>query len=215
MTRRCAPASTSTAAPTRSTRGRRRWTPAWRSGSCPGPYRIRHYECEAYSVTTNKCPLGPYRGVSRPQACFSIERAMDAVAARARHRSARRPAAQRDPADEYPVRVDHRAVYDSGSTAEALEKILELADHAGLRRQQAEARRRGPAARHRLRALHGADRAHHDRVHQARRADHLRLRLRDACAMDPSGQVLVQVSSHTTARATRRRSRSWWPTSSG
>ena len=44
-------------------------------GILPGPYRIRHYECEAYSVTTNKCPLGPYRGVSRPQACFSIERA--------------------------------------------------------------------------------------------------------------------------------------------
>ena len=34
-------------------------------------------------------------------------------------------------------------LYDSGSTAEALEKILDVADHEGLRRRQTEARAQG------------------------------------------------------------------------
>lgn len=46
----------------------------------PGPYRIRNYRRRAYSVATNKCPFGPYRGVGRPAACFSMERVLDQVA---------------------------------------------------------------------------------------------------------------------------------------
>ena len=56
--------------------------------------------------------------------------------------------------------------------------------------------RRGSAARHRLRALHGADRAHDDRVPEARRADHLRLRLGDAAHGSVRPGARSQVSSH-------------------
>ena len=45
-----------------------------------GPYAIRNAYVEAYSVCTNKVPLGPYRGAGRPEAAFFIERMMDRLA---------------------------------------------------------------------------------------------------------------------------------------
>jgi aerobic carbon-monoxide dehydrogenase large subunit len=46
----------------------------------PGPYDIRNYRVKTYTVATNKAPIGPYRGVGRPGACFAIERTIDEVA---------------------------------------------------------------------------------------------------------------------------------------
>jgi carbon-monoxide dehydrogenase large subunit len=46
----------------------------------PGPYTIPNYRAKHYTVATNKTPLGPYRGVGRPGACFAIERMIDEVA---------------------------------------------------------------------------------------------------------------------------------------
>jgi carbon-monoxide dehydrogenase large subunit len=45
-----------------------------------GPYRIRHLKVNTFTVATNKAPLGPYRGVARPGACFAIERLVDEMA---------------------------------------------------------------------------------------------------------------------------------------
>lgn len=45
-----------------------------------GPYAIDRAYVEAYSVCTNKVPLGPYRGAGRPEAAFFIERMMDRLA---------------------------------------------------------------------------------------------------------------------------------------
>src|SRR5258708_5660069 len=46
----------------------------------PGPYAIRHHRVKTFTVATNKSPIGPYRGVGRPGACFAIERTLDEVA---------------------------------------------------------------------------------------------------------------------------------------
>jgi aerobic carbon-monoxide dehydrogenase large subunit len=46
----------------------------------PGPYTVPNYRARAFTVATNKAPLGPYRGVGRPGACFAIERTIDEVA---------------------------------------------------------------------------------------------------------------------------------------
>jgi aerobic carbon-monoxide dehydrogenase large subunit len=46
----------------------------------PGPYKIANYRARHYTVATNKAPLGPYRGVGRPGACFAIERIVDEIA---------------------------------------------------------------------------------------------------------------------------------------
>ena len=46
----------------------------------PGPYQIPALSVKTWTVSTNKPPLGPYRGVARPGACFAIERTLDEVA---------------------------------------------------------------------------------------------------------------------------------------
>src|SRR3546814_9091767 len=46
----------------------------------PGPYRISAYRARGWTVATNKSPIGPYRGVARPGACFCIERTIDEIA---------------------------------------------------------------------------------------------------------------------------------------
>src|SRR5207302_1067395 len=74
--------------------------------------------------TTNKCPVGTYRGVGRPSACFSMERMMDEVAREL----------GMDPVElrlrnvvrEFPYRTPTGLVYDSGSYAESLEKMRGL-----------------------------------------------------------------------------------------
>jgi len=48
--------------------------------SLTGPYALPELDLSVLSVATNKCPVGPYRGVGRPSACLAIERVMDAVA---------------------------------------------------------------------------------------------------------------------------------------
>src|SRR3954452_11428233 len=50
------------------------------SRNLTGPYRIRDLNLKTYTVATNKAPMGPYRGVARPGACFAIERLVDEVA---------------------------------------------------------------------------------------------------------------------------------------
>ncbi|MGH9231033.1 MAG: xanthine dehydrogenase family protein molybdopterin-binding subunit, partial [Acidimicrobiales bacterium] len=112
-------------------------------GILPGPYRIRNYWVDAVSVATNKCPLGAYRGVSRPAACFTIERTMDAVAehvgvdgAEVRRRNLVR-------AEEFPYTSVTGMVYDSGSFVEALDAALDHADYDALRDEQRRAREQG------------------------------------------------------------------------
>ena len=46
----------------------------------PGPYDIAAYRVKTHTVATNKPPIGPYRGVGRPGACFAIERTIDEIA---------------------------------------------------------------------------------------------------------------------------------------
>jgi carbon-monoxide dehydrogenase large subunit len=46
----------------------------------PGPYTIPHFRAHITTSVTNKTPIGPYRGVGRPSACFAIESTIDEVA---------------------------------------------------------------------------------------------------------------------------------------
>jgi carbon-monoxide dehydrogenase large subunit len=52
------------------------------SENVTGPYDIPCYERRVKAVVTNKTPMGPYRGVGRVLAAFSMERVMDVLAAR-------------------------------------------------------------------------------------------------------------------------------------
>lgn len=117
------------------------WTAAMEagmaSGIIPGPYRLRNYRYRATTVATNKTPLGPYRGVARPGACFAIERTIDEVA----HALGLEPKDVRirnmvSP-DEFPYESVTGMIYDSGRYADGVLTAAAAIDHDGVRRRQA------------------------------------------------------------------------------
>lgn len=111
------------------------------SGNITGPYDIPNYERDVYAVVTNKAPMGPYRGVGRPMACFTIERTMDEIARRlsldpleVRRRNVIRA---------YPHTTATGLVFESGSSAESLDLIEELIDLEAFRAEQRQLREQG------------------------------------------------------------------------
>ena len=102
----------------------------------PGPYKIANYRSRHYTVATNKAPLGPYRGVGRPGACFAIERIVDEVAR----------AVGRDPVEvraENMVRSDAMPFttvggmrLDNGDYPESVRLCADLLDLSGIRTRQ-------------------------------------------------------------------------------
>lgn len=165
-------------------------------GILPGPYRIRNYECDAFSVATNKCPLGPYRGVSRPAAAFSIEQVMDEVAHRVgidtmevRRRNLVRP-------EDYPYESVTGLTYDSGSLQESLELILDEADLPALRREQQQARSEGRHLGIGLSCY--TEQTAHTTTEFAKRGVPIIFGYDSSTVrMDPSGQVNVMLSTHS------------------
>ena len=123
------------------------WTAAADAGMAltvlPGPYKVDHYWAETRSVATNKCPLGAYRGVARPSACYAIERLMDDTAhgigmdpIEFRLRNVVQPG-------EFPYENVTGLIFDSGSYRESLEKVAELLDVPNLRREQELKKKKG------------------------------------------------------------------------
>ncbi|MGH9011547.1 MAG: xanthine dehydrogenase family protein molybdopterin-binding subunit [Acidimicrobiia bacterium] len=165
-------------------------------GILPGPYRIRHYAVDSYAVATNKTPLGPYRGVARPAACFTIERVMDAVAetlgidqAEVRRRNLVRP-------EDFPYTSVTGLVYDSGSMLESLDLALSRADEAAFRKEQADAR---AAGRHLgLGMAVYTEQTAHTFTEFAKRGIPQTFGYETATVrMDPSGQLTVFLSVHS------------------
>jgi aerobic carbon-monoxide dehydrogenase large subunit len=102
----------------------------------PGPYTIPNYRAKHYTVATNKTPLGPYRGVGRPGACFAIERTIDEVAR----------AVGRDPnevralnmvrSEQMPFTTIGGMRLDNGDYAQSVRLCAELLDLPGVRARQ-------------------------------------------------------------------------------
>src|ERR671916_2445952 len=117
--------------------------PLMAQAEMPGPYRLKRYWSRARAVTTNKVPMAPYRGVSRPQFTFVMERLMqkaakqldmDAVEIRRRNLIT---------GEEFPYESPTGVVYDPGSYIESLEKCAEALDFGAWEKRQYEARREG------------------------------------------------------------------------
>ncbi|HVB17064.1 MAG TPA: xanthine dehydrogenase family protein molybdopterin-binding subunit, partial [Stellaceae bacterium] len=102
----------------------------------PGPYTIANYRARFLTAATNKAPLGPYRGVGRPGACFAIERTIDEVAR----------AVGRDPVE---VRIENMIMpgampftsvtdmrYDTGDYPASVRLCTELLDLPQVRARQ-------------------------------------------------------------------------------
>ena len=110
--------------------------PAHAASLLPGPYDLRAYACEAVGVVTNKCPVAPYRGVSRPPANFVTERLVDMIARRldldpmeVRFRNLIRD-------DQFPYRTAAGVVFDSGQYGAAVRRALESVDYERFRLEQ-------------------------------------------------------------------------------
>jgi carbon-monoxide dehydrogenase large subunit len=113
---------------------------AWLYAGC---YDVQAYDFECVGVFTNTTPTDAYRGAGRPEATYAIERAVDALAR----------TLEMDPVElrrknfiaDFPAAIASGLEIDSGDFHASLDKALGLADYDGLRRDQAERRKKGDA----------------------------------------------------------------------
>jgi carbon-monoxide dehydrogenase large subunit len=108
-----------------------------------GAYKIPNISCRVDGVFTNTVPVDAYRGAGRPEAAHVMERVADLVA----RTTGQDPAEVRRrnfiPSTEFPFTTQTGVTYDSGDYAKALDRALEVADYAALRKEQADRRARG------------------------------------------------------------------------
>jgi carbon-monoxide dehydrogenase large subunit len=109
----------------------------------PGCYQIANIDAECVGVFTNTMSTDAYRGAGRPEATFLIERAIDLVAQRLKLDPADVRRKNFIPDNAFPYTTAVGLTYDSGAYHATMEKALEIADYAGLRKQQAELRTQG------------------------------------------------------------------------
>ncbi len=106
----------------------------------PGVYTFDAFSIEIKGVFTNLTPTDAYRGAGRPEAAYACERIMDALA----RELDMDPAEVRrknfyEPFDE-PTATPGGLQYDSMNMQAAMDRVMELADYEGLRREQQQRR---------------------------------------------------------------------------
>ncbi len=113
------------------------------AGMISGTYAIPAITTIINAVKTNAIPTGPYRGAGRPEACYCIERTMDAIA----HELSLDPVEVRRrnliPKDAFPYTTATNTTYDSGAYSYALDTLLAAANYEQLRAEQARLRAQG------------------------------------------------------------------------
>ena len=102
----------------------------------PGPYTITNYRARTLTVATNKAPLGPYRGVGRPGACFAIERTIDEVARAVGRDPVAVRIANMIPSAEMPFTSITGMRYDTGDYAASVNLCAELLHIDAVRERQ-------------------------------------------------------------------------------
>ena len=107
----------------------------------PGPYDFQAYAVRARGITTNTCPMAPYRGVCRPAITLAMERLMDCAAARFGLDPVE--IRRRNLVQSFPYRTATGLTYDEGSYRQALELAAERIDVAAFRERQRAARAKG------------------------------------------------------------------------
>jgi carbon-monoxide dehydrogenase large subunit len=106
----------------------------------PGVYTFDAFSIEIKGVFTNLTPTDAYRGAGRPEAAYAIERTIDALA----RKLDMDPAEVRrrnfyEPFDE-PTETPGGLQYDSMNMQAAMDRLVEMADYEGLRREQQQRR---------------------------------------------------------------------------
>jgi len=112
------------------------------AGIC-GTYRVPTAHAHMRAVHSHTPAVSPYRGAGRPEASLLIERLMDIAA----QETGRDPVALRRinmlTQDELPYLNPLGFEYDCGDFPGALDKVLEIGDHAGLAARKAQSAAQG------------------------------------------------------------------------
>jgi aerobic carbon-monoxide dehydrogenase large subunit len=108
-----------------------------------GAYAIPAIKEDVYGIYTNTTPVEAYRGAGRPEATFILERMMDKVASKVGIDPVHLRMKNLIPPFENGHTVATGLTYDSGNYAGALHKLLDHVNYKDLRREQAEARKKG------------------------------------------------------------------------
>ena len=108
-----------------------------------GQYEIPAISAHLIGAYTNTAPLDAYRGAGRPEACYTIERVVDAAARELGMDPTEFRRRNYVPPDAFPYESPLGHVYDSGEYERALDAALDLVDYDGLRERQAQAREEG------------------------------------------------------------------------
>jgi carbon-monoxide dehydrogenase large subunit len=105
--------------------------PLMAASELPGIYKVGRYAARARGFATHKPPTAPYRGVSRPQIVFVMERLMDKAARRLgmdrieiRRRNTIQP-------HEFPYTGPNGVTYEAGSYVDALDHCVAEVAEAG------------------------------------------------------------------------------------
>jgi len=162
----------------------------------PGPYRVRGYRARSRGVATNKTPIAPYRGVSRPQTVLAMERLMDEAgrvtgvgAAQIRQRNL-------VDAAEFPYRNIMGATYDRGTYRESLARCAELLGYDDWPARQERARAEGKLTGLGL-SCFVEPTAYGTGSFGLRKMTIVPGYERATVRMDPSGSVIVMVGTHS------------------
>ena len=108
-----------------------------------GTYDLPMVRFDAISAVTNTTPTGAYRGAGRPEATSLIERLVDQAARETGHDPIELRKRNFIKPEQFPFTTKVGTPYDSGDYAMTLDKVVELADYAGLRAEQADRIARG------------------------------------------------------------------------
>lgn len=109
----------------------------------PGQYLIPAYKGEAKIALTNKAPHDSYRGASRPEATYLIERAIDELARSLKVDPTDLRLRNFVPKEDFPWKSAGDLTYDSGDYPMNLKRALDLSNYSRLKEEQIRARAQG------------------------------------------------------------------------
>ncbi len=108
-----------------------------------GLYKVKGIWGEMWGTLTNTVPVDAYSGAGRPEASYLIERLVDLAARELNMDPLDIRRKNFIPKDEFPYQTPVAFVYDSGDYNALFDKAVAMADYAGMRAAQAEARKAG------------------------------------------------------------------------
>jgi carbon-monoxide dehydrogenase large subunit len=103
----------------------------------PGPYMFSAYRARTNSIATNKPPVVPYRGVSRPSICLAMELTIDAIARKVGREAWEVRLENLVPESAMPFTNPTGKVYDSGDYRKSLQIAVEHMNVPAIRTRQA------------------------------------------------------------------------------